>query len=256
MSQSQVPYEPLAVDDEPASPPLKEWVPPGKPQTTLRAWAFFLGAVALSLVLSALNLSAISAEKTYNAVTYYATKTPSVYMGLERVKLKTPMCRGRGSFPKRFYTVQGDDWQHRTHVHAPADKIRFQFGGHTSGMLDFYFPDVGLENCTLTTQGFRDSGSRFELYKLDNMRGDITGRELISTLDFSKHPGTFELTTKPFYCPSRTHMLFLWTCPDPGCKVDFPLAGVTHMTAGDKSRNATGLRLTQWEHLHCIPGQK
>ncbi|KAJ7840754.1 hypothetical protein B0H13DRAFT_147499 [Mycena leptocephala] len=215
--------------------------------THRQGWNFFVAACLVSLVVSAINITLVSLSTSFQAFPKPQI-TPSVYIGLENLPRKPGRCRSRMTFPKSFYTFQDDKIYARTLVHAPDDRMTLEFGGRTSALVDFYVPDYGLENCTFTAK-LNDSVQRhLEIYKLqgpDNMRD----RTILGTLSLG--PSHEESTTNVFHCPSRTHIFLQLRCPSTDCRVQFPLEGVTSMTASAESLAKTGFRIVQYEALGC-----
>jgi len=103
-----------------------------------------------------------------------------------------------------------------------------------SAHVDYYVPDYGLNNCTITIKSVPDpytihnENSSIEIWRLSES-GSLAGKFLLGTLTLSE--GTsMESTTGPFYCPSRSHMFFQWRCPQEDCRVNLQLEGVTTMS--------------------------
>lgn len=106
-------------------------------RTERRAWSFFITACLISLITSAFNFTRLSLSVSFpqQHSTPTSLKTPSVYLGLERVPVDASYCRSRGTFPKEFSVVRDDDVMTRQRIHAPDDKIQFAFGGNVSNQL-------------------------------------------------------------------------------------------------------------------------
>lgn len=176
MAQSAARYEPLSYSDEELPSSSKDsWTL--KPHISTRTWAFFVAACILSLVFSALSLSALASTPSFNAVNRHPTKTPSVYLGLEHLKPKERLCRGRGSYPWEFYTFTGSDTKHRTHVHAPKDKVNLVFGGQVgaSAAVEAFTSSHALQTEIRT---HRLLLSRLRTRKLHSHRAALQGRRL------------------------------------------------------------------------------
>jgi len=229
-------------------------------QTTPRGWGFFITACVIATILSAFNLSFLSVRQTLENMTVVdarARKTPTVYMGLENVKLDRQRCRGRTSFPKQFWTFDAGDVSTLKRVHAHEDKTSFAFGGDVSAQMEWYTPDFGLENCTLSANFNSDSFPSVTAgsanYQIDvfalKKQGDLVDRVFLDTLTFA--PGA-ETRTQPFYCPSQSYMYFEWDCKHRDCWIQFPLQGVTDMTSSGESLAKTGFRMIMHEALECI----
>lgn len=143
-------------------------------------------------------------------------------------------------------------------------------------VADVYIPDHGLENCTLNLRhmhgGDADaslSAVGVEVYLRTSV--DLVDGEgpttYLDTLLFA--PGK-ESISRPFYCPSRSHVYLEWRCPARDCQVSLPLEGVTSMSmllsdclvlslidhgtsaSSPASLAKSGFRVTQYEALHCI----
>ncbi|KAF8514424.1 hypothetical protein BU17DRAFT_52585 [Hysterangium stoloniferum] len=262
-SRNGIIYEPLSVDDElDAAPPSSTSKPIFSTyfQPTFRGhgngWSFLLVSCAISLFISAVNMIFLSAPNAYSpAHAGIPTKAPSVYLGLETVEIEKPLCRSRTSFPKTLSVFQGNDVKGRTQIHAPGDKARFDFGGEVSAYIEFYVPDYGLENCTLTgkfhdepTASRPNKVSEIDIWVLPD-KEDLSSKVFLDTLRFSRRN---ESTSRVFYCPSRTRMYFQWHCPNKDCSIQFPLEGVTSMTASAASLSNSGFRLSQYEGVECV----
>lgn len=105
-----------------------------------RAWSFFITACLISLIISTFNFTRLSLSVSFpqqHATPTTTLKTPSVYLGLERVQVDPSYCRSRGTFPKEFSVVRDDDVTTRQRVHAPDDKVQFAFGGNVSFQLRY-----------------------------------------------------------------------------------------------------------------------
>ena len=214
---------------------------------------FFLISCAIALIISAFNSAFLATSNSYQSFAKSKPRhTPSVYMGLENLQPDTSVCRSRMTFPKHFATFRGDDVLDMTQVHAPGDKVMLSFGGEVcrlyilyqqnrrltylqvSAHIDYYVPDYGLENCTITIKSIADpytlnhANSSIEIWRLSGS-SSLSGKVLLGTLTHSAST-TMESTTDPFYCPSRSHMYFQWRCPQEDCRVNFPLEGVTTMS--------------------------
>ncbi|KIM90103.1 hypothetical protein PILCRDRAFT_811817 [Piloderma croceum F 1598] len=217
---------------------------------------FFLVSCTIALVISAFNSAFLSVTNSYQIfATSKPSRAPSVYMGLENLPPNKSVCRSRMTFPKQFATFRGDNLNGMTPVHAPGDKVSLSFGGEISAHVDYYVPDYGLNNCTVTIKSIadpypvRNANSTVEIWRLSDS-GSLSDKVLLGTLTLSQ--GTsMESTTKPFYCPSRSHMFFQWRCPQKDCSINLPLEGVTTMTASAESLTKTGIRLNQYELLSC-----
>ena len=129
--QRDVDYEPLLPEEDKESalpapyssrPPLVAYLQSPR--------SFFLLCCALGLVISTLNLSFISAHDAFNAYAFERTpkRTPSVYLGLEHIRYRTPRCRNRTTYPSDYARFEGDNVRQRQRVHAPKDEIMFDFG--------------------------------------------------------------------------------------------------------------------------------
>lgn len=107
-------------------------------------WTLFIASCVVSLVLSAVNLSTLSAWSTATALspsftqlTRLEPKRPNPYLGLENVVFETGYCRSRETFPEAFYTYDTRDGSHAraTRVHAPDDAATLTFGGPVRDFL-------------------------------------------------------------------------------------------------------------------------
>lgn len=56
---------------------------------------------------------------------------------------------------------------------------------------------------------------------------DLTHKIFLDTIELI--PGR-ESTTRPFFCPSRSHIFFEWRCAAEDCKIEFPMEGVTSLS--------------------------
>ncbi|EMD38087.1 hypothetical protein CERSUDRAFT_93607 [Gelatoporia subvermispora B] len=225
--------------------------------TSWNGWTWFLAACILSAALSAINLGALSAVQTIRSLPT-PIKTPSVYMGLDTLRGKNnTLCRSRVTYPESVATFEKANIRGRTRLHAPGDKMILEFGDTTSAYINFRIPDYGLENCTLSlkcndTSTYLDQTqftASVEIWLLQN-EGKLRDKVLLDTLTFANGA---EPTTAPFFCAAQSHVFFHLRCPGEGCQVQIPLQNVTAMTAGVDSRLQTGLSLTQYEALTCIP---
>ena len=100
-------------------------------------------------------------------------------------------------------------------------------------MVDFYIPDYGLENCTLSLRRAPNGGFGMP----DNTTGSIdvymvhdaeVGIDPAATyLDTLSYISEQESTSRAFHCPSRSHVVFEWRCLTKDCVVYMPLEGVT-----------------------------
>ncbi|KAI0709720.1 hypothetical protein C8Q76DRAFT_777541 [Earliella scabrosa] len=245
------------------------------------AWRFFLYSCAAAIALSAVNLSLLSTRGSLSDA-YHSRKSssssadepkrPSVYLGLENVVFTPSYCRSRGTFPKTFYTYDARHGPHAAlqHVHAPDDRMTLTFGGPIRAVVDTYIPDHGLENCTLnlrrvrasdplphndSTDGAQAHQSRafdIDVYLLPGLDAPSRTRAShLSTLSFAE--GT-ESVSRPFHCPSRSHVFLEWRCAADDCEnaIVVPLEGVTSLTASAESLGKTGFRVTQYEAVECI----
>ncbi|KAI0648779.1 hypothetical protein C8Q79DRAFT_998772 [Trametes meyenii] len=231
------------------------------------SWKFFVCSCVVAIVLSAVNLSSLSASATRRELQRVSTaqphlesdlKRPSVYLGLEKVAVNPSYCRSRGTFPKTFYTYDERDGPgagvHR--VHAPDDKMLLKFGGPIRAVVDTYVPDFGLENCTLSLRrvvdhedsSLPDLAMKVDVYMLPALLVSGGG----TYFDTLVYASGRESTTRPFHCPSRSHVFFEWRCEEKDCDIQIYLEGVTSMTASAASLGQSGFRITQYEALHCI----
>ncbi|KAJ8488215.1 hypothetical protein ONZ51_g3683 [Trametes cubensis] len=234
----------------------------------MTCWRVLVFSCVAALILSTINLLSLSARATILMAQGYSTymqprlsqlRQPSVYLGLENVPVNPLSCRSRGTFPRRFYTYDANSLQPRLErVHGPDDKTTIAFGGSVRAVVDFYVPDYGLENCTLSLQRVSNGGFGMP----DNTTGNIdvyivhdaeVGIDPTATyLDTLSYISEQESTSRPFYCPSRSHVVFEWRCLTKDCVVYMPLEGVTSRTASGTSLSQTGFRVTQYEAMHCI----
>ncbi|KAM5544687.1 hypothetical protein V8D89_001585 [Ganoderma adspersum] len=226
------------------------------------AWKFFIYTCIATLALSAVNISYLSASTTLQTSRAVSAappsgdlKRPSVYLGLENVVFEQSYCRTRGTFPKSFFTYDSRDGPHAQprHVHAPDDKMTLKFGGPVRTVVDFYVPDYGLENCTLSARRYpahrtseSDSGTEahrtvttrapgdsdtavdIDVYLLPSPHADDrAAATFLDTLAFV--PGR-ESTSKPFHCPGRAHVFLEWRCATDDCELVIPLEGVTSLS--------------------------
>ncbi|OCH88787.1 hypothetical protein OBBRIDRAFT_733748 [Obba rivulosa] len=221
-----------------------------------KGWSLFLGSCLLSCVFSAINLLSLTSAQVRIAIPG-PLGTPTVYMGLETLRdHDRRLCRSRVTFPRMFSIFRGQDIHRREHIHAPDDKTVLNFGEEISAYVEFYVPDYGLENCTLSVKRGASSNVRageradesIEIWLLER-EGSLSNKTFLDNLHFSYG---FESFTPPFFCPSRSHLFFQWRCPTTGCNVHIPLEGVTALTAAVGSKEQTGFRLNQFEAMSCI----
>jgi hypothetical protein len=132
-ASADTPYEPLLARDEHEDSPIKR---AHAPPPSLRAIVTtprlaLIASVLISLVLSAVNLTFLSARSAFNEYTVARAprKTPSVYLGLDKLHWDPPRCRRRTIFPTKYARFSGRDVRQREHVHGPQDEVVFQFGG-------------------------------------------------------------------------------------------------------------------------------
>ncbi|KAJ7506560.1 hypothetical protein B0H11DRAFT_235225 [Mycena galericulata] len=251
-------YEPLSTDEEMVphqiSQPQSRWthvlhfLSPVTGMAHREGWNFFVGACLVSLLLSTINITLLSVSTSFHALPKPQI-TPSVYIGLENLPRNLDRCRSRMTFPTGIYTFRDDKIHATTLIHAPDDRATLEFGGRTSALLDFYVSDYGLENCTFTAKFLDHSVQRhLEIYKLEKP-DDLQDRRTLGTLTLG--PNQEESTTDIFHCPSRTHIYLQLRCSSRDCRVQFPLEGVTSMTASAESLGKTGFRIVQYEALGC-----
>jgi hypothetical protein len=134
-------YEPLLTEDNPASP-----LDPGYGRSQrdnrsvfaalfdpVNAYRVLAVSVLLSVAISVVNLTTISAIDALNAYAYTRSPkdTPSVYAGLEKLAY-TAACRQRTTYPIRYAVVESGDLASSRTVHAYRDEISFKFGGSAS----------------------------------------------------------------------------------------------------------------------------
>lgn len=216
--------------------------------------SFFFIACTLSLIASTINVTFLSMKGTYNSLKM-PTKKPTVYLGLDRVKYNHTLCRNRVTFPAAYSVAPSSDLKSSKKMEAPGDIITLSFGEDVSAIADFYIPDYGLENCTLSTQVSRNYTMptpgpwAVELWRLDSPDPGSSKR-FIDTLHFAPK---LQSTSVPFWCPSRQHTLVELRCPQEGCKIEFLLQGVTDLTPLPRTRSQTGFKVRHWEDLSCIP---
>ncbi|TFK91582.1 hypothetical protein K466DRAFT_582712 [Polyporus arcularius HHB13444] len=237
------------------------------------AWNAFVWSCIGVLVLSSINLAFLSTSTTLRlaqdtlspARSPNTLKRPSVYLGLENVVFEPSYCRSRGTFPKTFYTYDARDGPRAElqHLHAPDDKMSLTFGGPIHAVVDTYIPDYGLENCTLQLRRMSPShpttdrphttrAFNIDIYLLPSLNpADRARRVHIDMLSFAIGK---ESASKPFFCPSRSHVFFEWVCASDECEsqISIPLEGVTSLTASAESLTKTGFTVTQYESLKCI----
>ncbi|KAJ7781727.1 hypothetical protein DFH07DRAFT_791287 [Mycena maculata] len=250
-------YEPLSTNEDVVPPhqvSQPRWIHgvcsifPTSGAPHRQGWNFFVAACLVSFVVSAVNITLVSLSTSFHALPKPQI-TPSVYIGLENLPRNTVRCRSRMTFPRSFYTFRDDKIHAKTLVHAPDDRTTLNFGGRTSALIDFYVPDYGLENCTFTAKFLDDMIQRhLEIYMLQGP-DNIQDRESFGTLTLG--PSHKENTTDVFHCPSRTHIFLQLRCPSSDCRIQFPLEGVTSMTASAESLGKTGFRIVQYEALGC-----
>ena len=150
-------------------------------------------------------------------------------------------------------------------------------------MIEAYVPDYGLENCTFIVHSSNvthpGQGRSVNVYLLPTGKpGDSQGAKFLERLAFI--PGK-DSTSRPFHCPSRSHVHLELRCDEDDCVVEIPLQGVTsksksHMQPRIGSRMTdpghvpraaassipapflqtveTGFRLNQYEAVDCISG--
>jgi hypothetical protein len=133
-------YEPLLPNPEEGKEDLTERPPVrrrlGLATILTSPHHFFLACCSISLVLSALNLSFISAYDAFNsyAFTRSPKQRPSVYLGLEHLRWKRPRCRTRITYPMEYALVEHDRVAQKQRVHAARDEVMFGFGDEVSSM--------------------------------------------------------------------------------------------------------------------------
>lgn len=134
-------YTPLdseETDDKPliSSPSSSSPPPPEQRIASLssRAFVIFLITSIVSILLSLLNLTILSSSQTYRNIPK-PLKSPSVYIGLDRVKYKEKLCRNRVVYPVRYWTFKGEDIKAKKQVLAPEDRVILSFGGDVGRLI-------------------------------------------------------------------------------------------------------------------------
>ena len=95
--------------------------------------------------------------------------------------------------------------------------------------MEVYVPDYGLENCTFIVHSSNTThpgqGRSVAVYLLPAEKpGNDQNETFLDRLQFI--PGRNSMS-RPFYCPSRSHVHFELRCDEEDCIVQIPLQGVT-----------------------------
>ncbi|KAM5537652.1 hypothetical protein V8D89_008730 [Ganoderma adspersum] len=235
------------------------------------AWKGLILTLILSLAISAVNLTFLSARNALlppssgsdSAATSQQLEYPNPYIGLERAARDPSRCLSRRTFLDTFFMYDAREGPRATltHVHAPEDEVTLVFGGQIRAVIEAYVPDYGLENCTLIVHSSNAThpgqGRSVDVYLLPTGKpGDGPRANFLNRLAFI--PGK-DSTSRPFHCPSRSHVHFELRCDEDDCMVQIPLQGVTSKTASSIPASSlktmeTGFRLNQHEAVDYIGG--
>ncbi len=126
-------YSPLDSEESPADdkPLIGESLPTTSTKTRSCGFTFFIVASVLSVVISLLNITILSASQTYRRIPK-PLKTPSVYLGLDRVNYSEPLCRAKTVYPEEYWTFKGSDIRGKVSLATPEDRTIISFGGDVS----------------------------------------------------------------------------------------------------------------------------